>query len=440
MNRMKKFAALLLALAMLFSLAACKDANVENETLNNTSKDPVSTEPAATEPTGDTAAPTGEYPDSLDDIELVPGTVTEKLIYIDEEITADDARLNNVIATCGDLSLTNREFQIYYWMEYINLIQTYGEYLTALGLDQTISPAEQLCTLQEKPMTWEHFFINAGFDQFNKQAAVVTKALSEGFDMSSLDTQLRDAMTSLQSQAESYGFSSVNAMLQASFGPGVTKADYETYLRNYFAMTAYKQQLADEMDFTDEELEEYYVDNVDSMGGVGQDHPDVNVRHILIKPEDSVGNGTPSEEEWAAAEQKAQDILSEYEQDPTEDHFAELANTYSDDGGSNTKGGLYESVYPGQMVQPFNDWCFDEARKPGDVGIVKYENADHYNGIHIIYYVEQLDSYTWKAAAKQGLAENDLYNIVEEIRQQYPVEVNYTDLVFGMPNDTEAAG
>ena len=59
-----------------------------------------------------------------------------------------------------------------------------------------------------------------------------------------------------------------------------------------------------------------------------------------------------------------------------------LANEKSTDTGSNTNGGLYEDVYPGQMVTAFNDWCFDSARKSGDTGIVETTY-----GYHVIYYV-----------------------------------------------------
>ncbi|MBQ2384152.1 MAG: peptidylprolyl isomerase, partial [Oscillospiraceae bacterium] len=72
--------------------------------------------------------------------------------------------------------------------------------------------------------------------------------------------------------------------------------------------------------------------------------------------------------------------------DATEDSFAELANKESDDGDGTT-GGLYEDVYPGRMVTNFNDWCFDEARKAGDTGIVETEY-----GYHVMYYVNDSET------------------------------------------------
>lgn len=130
-----------------------------------------------------------------------------------------------------------------------------------------------------------------------------------------------------------------------------------------------------------------------------------NVRHILIQPENGVtdtnGNTTYSDEDWAAAQKKAEALLADWEAGKaTEDTFATLANENSADTGSNENGGLYEDVYPGQMVTSFNDWCFDDTRAAGDTGIVK---TDY--GYHIMYYVG--DSETTYA---ELMAKSELYN------------------------------
>ena len=109
----------------------------------------------------------------------------------------------------------------------------------------------------------------------------------------------------------------------------------------------------------------------------------VNVRHILLSHEggttDENGNTTYTDEEKAATKAKAEEILASFT--GTEEDFAALANEKSTDTGSNTTGGLYENVYPGQMVTNFNDWCFDESRQSGDTGIVESEY-----GYHVMYF------------------------------------------------------
>ena len=63
----------------------------------------------------------------------------------------------------------------------------------------------------------------------------------------------------------------------------------------------------------------------------------------------------------------------------TEDNFAELARLFTDDSNAD-QGGLYEDIFPGQMVDSFNHWCFD-GRKPGDHGLIQTEY-----GWHVVYY------------------------------------------------------
>ena len=114
----------------------------------------------------------------------------------------------------------------------------------------------------------------------------------------------------------------------------------------------------------------------------------VNVRHILVSFEggtydETTGTTTYSDEEKANAKKTADEILAAFNAgEKTEDAFAALATEKTTDTGSKENGGLYENVYPGQMVANFNDWCFDSARKTGDVDIVETEY-----GYHIMYFV-----------------------------------------------------
>lgn len=117
-----------------------------------------------------------------------------------------------------------------------------------------------------------------------------------------------------------------------------------------------------------------------------------NVRHLLVAFEggttdSTTGAVTYSDDEKAAARAAAGELYEQWKSgDATEDSFAALANEHSDDGDGTT-GGLYENVYPGQMVTNFEDWCFDETRKAGDTGIVETEY-----GYHIMYYVGESDT------------------------------------------------
>ncbi len=141
------------------------------------------------------------------------------------------------------------------------------------------------------------------------------------------------------------------------------------------------------------ENEDYYSVYILKEAPSRDETPTIDVRHILFLTE-----GTTAE----AAKAMAEEALEEWENgEKTEDSFAALANALSEDPGSNTNGGLYESVVPGQMVEAFNDWCFDPARQPGDTGIVETPY-----GFHVMYF----------SAVGKSAWELDAFNTIQNSR------------------------
>ena len=131
----------------------------------------------------------------------------------------------------------------------------------------------------------------------------------------------------------------------------------------------------------------------------------VDVRHILVQfntTKDNNGNKTElTEAQKATYYAKAEEIYNTFLQNPTEENFAALAKEKSDDTGSKENGGLYENVAPGDMVDGFNDWIFDEARKPGDVAIVETTY-----GYHVMYFVSNDNEPVWKLNCRSAIATN----------------------------------
>ncbi len=133
--------------------------------------------------------------------------------------------------------------------------------------------------------------------------------------------------------------------------------------------------------------------------------PLINVRHILAAfkggtQDNTTGQMIYTDTEKAAAKETAEKLLAQWQEgEATEETFAELANKHSDDGDGTT-GGLYEDVYPGQMVTNFNNWCFDESRKTGDFGIVESPY-----GYHVMYFVSHSEQ-----NYRDYMVSNDLLN------------------------------
>lgn len=134
----------------------------------------------------------------------------------------------------------------------------------------------------------------------------------------------------------------------------------------------------------------------------------VTVRHILSSfkggTTDESGNTTYSPKEKESALTVIEAIQKEWlENGGTVEAFEAIAKEKTEDTGSKENGGLYEDVYPGQMVTVFNDWCFAEGRKAGDYEIVETEY-----GYHLIYFVSHNDT-TYREMLIEDTLRNEAY-------------------------------
>ena len=135
-----------------------------------------------------------------------------------------------------------------------------------------------------------------------------------------------------------------------------------------------------------------------------------NVRHILF----GIGNYGDYADK-AAAKKKAEEILATYKKgDMTEDSFSALAKEYTNDSSAD-KGGLYENVEKDTMVPAFNDWIYDESRKPGDTGIVETTY-----GQHVMYFVGD-GKIAWKLTAENNLKSEQYNKELKDLEKKYPV-------------------
>ena len=364
-----------------------------------------------------------------------PDDVTCKGSYTvsDEEVKAANGE---AVATAGDSTLTNGQLQILYWRSVQNFYAQYGTYAQYFGLDHTQSMDTQVCGVADG-LTWEQYFLQDALNNWTIFEAVAQQAREAGFQMSDENREQMNTMEEgLLETATNNGFTDITAMIARNFGAGATLEDYKSFWEMYFLSSDYYNEITGSFAPTAEEIAEYfntheaeYADN-----GLDKTTSSVDVRHILILPEgatiETVTTEEFSDEAWAAGEQKAQEILDQWlSGDKTEDSFATLANENSADTGSNTNGGLYSGVTKGQMVEAFNDWCFDSSRQVGDYGIVKTQY-----GYHIMYFCgSQL---LWESQAESDLLaqlSNDFINTAVEAAD---VKIDYSAIKLGFVDMT----
>lgn len=290
-------------------------------------------------------------------------------------------------------------------MEYYSLAQEYA----LVMYDEFIYSDEDLNTYYEQNrnkydvVTYRAFFVNG----------------TENMDQAKADAQaFEDAITDEDSFAEL-------ALEYAAEDSKETYEDKDATLYSYSGqyLSSYAADFSTWLlDLGRDEGETTVVETANNNGYyvvyfVGRDtneYATKNVRHILFATNslsaDDYESDAAYEEALAALKAEklalAEDVLAQWQAgEASEESFAALADEYSEDGA---EGGLYENVYRGQTVEAFDAWCYDAARKAGDVEIVETEF-----GYHVMYFIGDGPKYC------DSLAEADL-------RQQ-----DYTEWVSG---------
>ena len=328
---------------------------------------------------------------------------------------------SNVVATMGDRKLTNGQLRIYYYLQCSEFINTNYNYLEAMGLDHTKPLDQQKCYYDEE-ITWQQFFIQEALSTWANYQAVALIARDSGYTP---DAELQKTLDTLEEDMEAavkeQGYANGDAWIQDIVGTGSTMEDYLEYCRVYYLGISFTDR-----DVSQDELEAYYAENEKDFtdSGVGKDSgPMVDVRHILVCPKGDEGAQTYTDAQWDACLKEAEKLLEQWKAgEATEESFAKMANTYSEDGGSKASGGLYTNVTSQtNFVEPFLNWCMDGSRKVGDTGIVK---TDY--GYHIMYLSSTRPA--WQYYAEVAFLSEFTTGTMEQGREKYPMETTLENI------------
>lgn len=344
------------------------------------------------------------------------------------------AARDTVVATAGDVELTNSELQIYYWQSVNEFYEYYSYYMdpASMGLDLE-KPLDQQFYDEEAGITWQQYFLENALSTWSRYAALSMQAKEDGFTLSEdVLAYVESVPQQLEEMAVSYGYASTQDMLNADMGAACDETGYMNFLNLNMYAGQYLDSRYETLVPTTEEIEAYYLENQETLNaqGIADDGSvTTDVRHILICPkggtEDEEGNVTYSEAEWEACRMAAQQILDTWQAgDKTEESFAALATEHTEDPGSMSTGGLYTDVYVGQMVAPFEDWCFDESRQYGDTGLVQTNY-----GYHVMYFVDSHE--IWVTSVQDTIINERTLAIVNDAVAKWPMEANYKKIVLG---------
>ncbi len=382
--------------------------------------DAVAPEMAATEETVPATIPADGNPEDV--------TCKGSYSVSDEEVkTAGDT----VVATIGEHTLTNRQLQVYYWMEIQNFLSNYGSYAAYFGMDYT-QPLDTQRSMYDENLTWQQFFLQTALQNWNQVQAMNLMAQEAGMPLSAENQTYLEGLDAYLEQTAASLEMTVEELMDSNFGPGAGKEEYRYFQELYLGGLPYYEAESAKMVPSEKDLEDYFAAHEEdyAASGVTKDSQFVDVRHILVQVKGGTaaedGSMTYSDEEWKTCEAAAQEILDTWlAGDKTEESFAALATEKTEDPGSQATGGLYQQVYEGQMVQPFNDWCFDASRQYGDYALVQTSY-----GYHVMFFVKSEPR--WPYYAESDWKNEQSAKLLEEIVAKHPMEVAYENIALGV--------
>lgn len=357
-------------------------------------------------------------------------TITYKSYTVSDEEAAA-ARDRVVGSVCGK-DLTSGLLQVYYWMGiYTFMNSSYGAYPSLYGLDYSVPLDQQGPSQMEQ--SWQEYFLEDAISTWFVYQVLSAQLEKEGLTLSEeYEALLEERLEQLQISAEKEGFDTLDQLIQSDAGAGCTLEDYMRYTRTYYEYKYYIQLLVDRVEFTDEDLQEYYREHKDELTeeGITKDSGDViSMRHILIIPEGGTeedGKTVWTDEQWEACRVEAQALLDQWVADgATEDGFDQLAREKSEDPGSADEGGLYEGLNDEtEFVEPFKNWYLESGRQAGDYGLVKT-----YYGYHLMYFSGYEPE--WEYHCRNGIINDTVARQIEQLKTDNPYTVDWDKIVLG---------
>lgn len=300
--------------------------------------------------------------------------------------------LNGTYVKIGDHELSELEYDYYYYSAVNNYINTYGSFISYLGLDTSVDFDKQQ---YDETKTWKDYFDQMTVDEQIKPIfALLDEAQKNGFTYDAAEDY--DAYAaSIQEAADNAGVS-LSDYYRNYFGPYATASNVEAFIKSGYIASAYYEQLVADNAPTAEEVKTYYDENRNA-------YDQVDYKSIAFE--------TPEFEEDATDEEKAKDL--EDRQKQAEDVLAQIENGDTVDGFELTEGAKYSAV-PSSAAA----WLFDDTRAEGDIQVF---TDDSTSNVYVVQFVKKFYDEANDETISSSLASQTVSAQLQEVADRYEV-------------------
>lgn len=286
------------------------------------------------------------------------------------------------------------EFNYYYHTAYMTeMTSGYASYY----IDRS-TPLSSQAYMGDDSISWADHFEETAIENMEDVAMLLSLAEQAGMTELDEDSQsdLDSALEELKTAAEeSEEYSTLNKYLAASYGKGMNYDFFVKIMNKVYLAQQYSQSIQDDFtdNYTDEELEEHYLEKADEFDYFAYRSFLVSDTTDDTEATDDAEGGTDAQEgEEATADEgmaQAKAIAETIAQARSEEEFISLVYENADEASKETyaedAATLTENVVGSNLASyDFGEWLQEADRQAGDTTVVQAES-----GYYAVYFVER---------------------------------------------------
>ena len=281
-------------------------------------------------------------------------TVSNSEVSVDGTTIAADSR-----------SFSVAEVNYLYNMQYVNILNTYGDYISMLGLDPTKPLDEQACSMSpegDEDYTWDDYFMDSTKSFLKQLSALEAYAKANDISLDKDDMSAVDEQMKTFENDKEYGYANSDKLIAANYGRGCNSAVVREVMELQQLATKAQQSIADSYSFTASELSKKYASVKDDYDKFTYDF--YLVEAATEKNEDGTA-AAPTDAALSKAMETANTIKDSMDKDKLSLEKA-VKKTVKDAKLSNQK-----DVSGSSIEADIAQWLQSSERKKGDVTVIK---------------------------------------------------------------------
>ena len=247
----------------------------------------------------------------------------------------------------------------------MNILNSYGDYASLIGLDKSKPLDEQKCTLSsdaDENYTWDDYFMDSTKSFLQQLAALEAYAKANDITLDKDDNAAIDEQMATFDDAQKYGYASADKFIAANYGRGCNTSVVREVMELQQLATKAQQSVSNSYSFTASELSEKYA-------AVKDDYDKFTYDFYLVKAEtETKDDGTaaaPTDAALTKAEETAKSIKDAMDKDKLSLEKA-VQNAVKD-----AKLTKQEAIPGSDTEADLKKWLVSSERKKGDVTVIK---------------------------------------------------------------------